>query len=254
MSWVAVDEGLPDHPKILALGSDAPAGLAMFVAALCWSGQHGTDGIIPTTAVHRLVPNLLDVEGYDDSQRIARLLGHVKLFDATDEGWCIPDWTDYQRTKDERDELRRKRQEAGRAGGFAKAARAAGKRLANDESAASKSNSDSGKRLANGWQTAGTGPDLTLPDLTGPKVFAPQSINTRVVSSLAIVTELWERKAGRRATRDDVASITRWLKTYGRGLTEEAIGEAQMQGHPGNNDYIGGCLKKWRAERERGKQ
>lgn len=224
----------------------------MFVAALCWSGQHGTDGIIPTTAVPRLVPNLLDVEGHDDSQRVARLLGEAELFDVCDGGWCIPDWTDYQRTKDEREELRRKRQEAGRAGGFAKAARAAGKR----HETSGKPPLDSGKAVAFAKQTAGTRPNRTLPDLTGQDLrpSPPQSINTRVVSLLAIVTELWKRKAGRPPTRDDVASITRWLKTYGRGLTEEAIGEAQMQGHPGNNDYIGGCLKKWRAERERGKQ
>jgi hypothetical protein len=55
LPWVRMDTGLPSHPKMLALLNDPSSkryqAAASITFAICWSGEHGTDGHIPTTAL-----------------------------------------------------------------------------------------------------------------------------------------------------------------------------------------------------------
>lgn len=118
MGWVKVEHTLPDHPKILALGDDAPLGFSIYVAAICWSYQHNTDGLIPERATSRLLPGL---ENRADCKRLADLLVTVGLFEAMDGGYLIHDYADHQQTREEREDLTRKRSEAGRRGGLSTA-------------------------------------------------------------------------------------------------------------------------------------
>lgn len=54
MAWVYLDDGFPDHPKVVAAGDDAAW---MFVAGLCYVRRFGTEGVIPKPQVPRLTSN-----------------------------------------------------------------------------------------------------------------------------------------------------------------------------------------------------
>ena len=51
MGWVKLDVGFFLHPKAIAAGRD---GRDLFLAALCWSAQQVTDGLIPPSVVPML--------------------------------------------------------------------------------------------------------------------------------------------------------------------------------------------------------
>lgn len=52
MTWIKLDDGFTDHPKIAAL---PPTAFRLHVAGLCYCGRYLTDGIIPAQAVPQLV-------------------------------------------------------------------------------------------------------------------------------------------------------------------------------------------------------
>lgn len=51
MSWVKLDDQFPSHPKMVLAGGDAAW---LHVCALCYCGQHLTDGFLPKGMVGRL--------------------------------------------------------------------------------------------------------------------------------------------------------------------------------------------------------
>lgn len=55
LPWVRLDTGLPSHDKTLALLNDPSPkrwqAMASVPFAICWSGEHGTDGFVPVTAL-----------------------------------------------------------------------------------------------------------------------------------------------------------------------------------------------------------
>lgn len=51
MPWFKVDDGLPDHPKVLLAGN---AAMGLWVRAGAWSMKHLTDGFIPEAFVRLL--------------------------------------------------------------------------------------------------------------------------------------------------------------------------------------------------------
>lgn len=53
MTWAKFDDGYPLHPKMVAAGVD---GLALDVAAICYSNRFGTDGFIPDNMLSGLFP------------------------------------------------------------------------------------------------------------------------------------------------------------------------------------------------------
>ena len=59
MPWVRLDDQFPNHPKVVGVG---PLGIALQVAALCYSNRYLTDGFIPAAAV----PTLIDFSELDE--------------------------------------------------------------------------------------------------------------------------------------------------------------------------------------------
>jgi hypothetical protein len=61
MTWLRLDDGFPDHPKVGGLSDKA---FRLHVSALCYSARHLTDGFIPADRppllVHRLKPAVID--------------------------------------------------------------------------------------------------------------------------------------------------------------------------------------------------
>jgi len=129
MTWVRIDDGFYQHPKVAAAG---PLAMAMQVAALCYCNRHLTDGFVPRA----VVPTLLNLEGIATGLRdhehfvtgdtatwqdVVRDLIRPGMWEETDGGYRIHDYLDWNLSKAEVLKLREARSEAGRKGGQASA-------------------------------------------------------------------------------------------------------------------------------------
>lgn len=107
--WVKIDDAFHRHPKTRAAGKD---GRALFIAGLCWSAAHLTDGHIARTDLP-----LIAAEAEVRPGPTARRLVEVGLWHVTPDGWEVHDYLDFNPSGDEVRERKRKRAEAGRKGG-----------------------------------------------------------------------------------------------------------------------------------------
>lgn len=120
MAWVLLDDNFPHHPKVLDAGRDAGW---LYVCGLAYCRKYHTQGVIPRAALAKLGAGL-------QPRKLVDALVRVGLWDQTDNGFQVHDYSviyadDIDKAeKDEhqqdRAELRRIRQEAGRKGGLAK--------------------------------------------------------------------------------------------------------------------------------------
>ena len=91
MTWIKLDDGFADHPKLLKAG---PLGLAVHVRALCYCARHLTDGFIPRNAVTLL---LRDVS----NAKIPRILVSCGLWIKQRNGYQIKDYLDYNPSREQ---------------------------------------------------------------------------------------------------------------------------------------------------------
>jgi hypothetical protein len=85
MTWIRIDDTLPDHPKLIGLPDNA---FRLYITILCYSSRYLTDGFIPSPVADRLghagVFGELNVAG---------------LIEPLDDGWQICNYSEYQSTK-----------------------------------------------------------------------------------------------------------------------------------------------------------
>lgn len=110
MSWVKIDDGMPDHPKIVQLSD---AAFRLHIAAMCYSSRYGLDGRIPGDwpGVRRrtvLVNSLVKAGVW------------VRTVGQSGEEFQIHDFLEYNPSAAERKALSESRAKAGRIGGQAK--------------------------------------------------------------------------------------------------------------------------------------
>lgn len=96
MSWVKVDDQMPRHPKLLSLGRDRLMCQGVWLDGMCYASAYLTDGFVPAAALER------------GTERYARRLVEVGLWEVVDGGYRIHDYHDYQPTKAAVTESRRK--------------------------------------------------------------------------------------------------------------------------------------------------
>lgn len=99
MVWVRLDEGFPEHRKVLAVGGDAAW---LHVCAIAYCNRNETDGVIPRQVIGRL----------SDRRRVNLLAANlvdVGLWEPHVDGWIIHDYHDYQPS---RSQLAKERQQA----------------------------------------------------------------------------------------------------------------------------------------------
>lgn len=89
MSWVRLDDGFMEHPKVLAL---TPRDFQVHMRALCYAARRRDPHITPPA---------LKVVGA--TTQIAERLTDVGVWDANGDGWVIHDWTEYQSDRNEAD-------------------------------------------------------------------------------------------------------------------------------------------------------
>ena len=87
MTWIKIDDGFPDHPKVLRLSDSA---FRLHVSALCYSGRYLTDGLIPKEVVWRL----------GDEKAVFQLLTNA-LWIEIGNFYQIHDYLTYQSSKEQ---------------------------------------------------------------------------------------------------------------------------------------------------------
>ncbi len=124
MAWVRLDDRFYDNPKIIGLSDQA---VLLYISALCYSSGQLTDGFIPEKALRRI--------GWrsDDLESDVTELVNAGLWEPTDGGYMIHDYLEYNPSREELEDLREKRSQAGRRGGMASAAKRQAKSSAIDE-------------------------------------------------------------------------------------------------------------------------
>lgn len=95
LPWIRLDTGWPTNPKTLALigeGTKGRSAAFVYIAALCYSGEHGMDGFIPHYALAVLQASKRDVQ---------LLIDHRLWVEDGQGGWQINDWREYQQSNEE---------------------------------------------------------------------------------------------------------------------------------------------------------
>jgi hypothetical protein len=114
MAWVRIDDGAPEHRKLIGLDDSA---MATWVRGLCYAARQLTDGQIPTAALPLLCRSRRPAD-------TASSLVTAGLWEATEGGWMIHDYAAYQPSGAEvrarRSALSERRSEAGRRGAAAR--------------------------------------------------------------------------------------------------------------------------------------
>ena len=105
--WLRLDDTFPEHPKVVGLSD---AAFRLHVSALCYAHRNLTDGHVPDGwALPRLVRAVPSLEA-----------AHLWVPDPEGDGWIIHGYTDWQRSRAEVEDLRKRRTEAGRKGARAR--------------------------------------------------------------------------------------------------------------------------------------
>jgi hypothetical protein len=117
MAWVLLDDNFPSHPKVVQAGN---AAAFLFVCGLCYCRRFHTEGFIPTNAAKNLGV-------FSNPRRLIDALIEVGLWERAEGGFMVHDYAmvyaDDAGDKAKKEETRKKRQEAGRRGGLAKASK-----------------------------------------------------------------------------------------------------------------------------------
>jgi hypothetical protein len=94
MTWVRIDDGFPNHPKIIGLSDGA---FRLYITALCYSNAYLTDGIIPQNTVKKL----------SNSRHISSLV-EANLWEICGDDIKILGYEEYQFTKEKVETERKK--------------------------------------------------------------------------------------------------------------------------------------------------
>lgn len=105
MSWIRMDDGFAEHPKVLKVSDRA---FRLHVGALCYCARRLTDGHLPAEVIR----TLLQV----GATKAAAELVEVGLWHLDNGGYKVNDYLDFNPSKNEVEERRAKRSEAGAKG------------------------------------------------------------------------------------------------------------------------------------------
>lgn len=124
MSWVRIDDGFEDHPKVDPL---TDAAHRLWVRAACWckkpSNEH-TLGFVPRGMLRTIAKNSatqakLEKLAQELVDATAGGIFEVGLWEPVEGGWRFHDWAKYQ-PKDDEERIKERRSEAGRKGAAAR--------------------------------------------------------------------------------------------------------------------------------------
>lgn len=92
LPWIRLDTQWPHNPKFLILAEDKKwRAIAVYMAALAWSGAQGQNGFVPAYALPMI----------HGTRKEAAELADVHLWLMCPGGWNINDWDQYQPSTEE---------------------------------------------------------------------------------------------------------------------------------------------------------
>lgn len=89
MTWVKIDDGFYQHPKLVRAG---PVGMALQIAALCYCNRNLTDGYLPEEAVPLLIAGGMEV--------VPKML-ELGLWGEVVGGYRVHDYLEYQPSREQ---------------------------------------------------------------------------------------------------------------------------------------------------------
>ena len=93
MPWFRLDDSFHSHPKVMAAGNEA---VGLYVRCGTYAAQHSTDGFIPE-----------QVALLYGTRKLADTLVQAKLWRRARGGWRMPDYLDYNPSKESVDKERK---------------------------------------------------------------------------------------------------------------------------------------------------
>jgi len=105
MPWVKLDDSFWSNPKVEDVGNEAAGAYARM---LSYCGQNLTDGYVKESAARFIT-----------TSRICKRLEEHDFLERNGKGWVIPDYLDFNPSREQVEEKRRVRSEAGKRGGIA---------------------------------------------------------------------------------------------------------------------------------------
>lgn len=103
MSWARLDDRYDDHPKVRAVWRRSRAAAALHVHAITYCARHETDGHITRDWIEDRIPNARERDAALEA------LLDTGLFDANgDGGFIVHDYLDFNPSRAEASEKRRK--------------------------------------------------------------------------------------------------------------------------------------------------
>jgi hypothetical protein len=175
MSWVKLDDGFAEHPKVIAAG---PLAGWVHVCGLCYCNRNLTDGYVPRNVARRLadfehigletggVPGMVAVGVDVDCEMLVEALVEVGMWEEVEGGYLIHDYLDYNPSKDDvlarREALSKARSEAGKKGALARW-QTDGKDGLDKGLNGNRDSNEMAKASQVEWQNDGPDPSLTPP-------------------------------------------------------------------------------------------
>lgn len=88
MTWVKIDDGFPDHPKVVGLSDEA---FRLYITSLCYAGKYLTDGFVPSIVAARMTRN----------DCVEELLDAQLWYECDSGGYQIHDYLKHQSSKEQ---------------------------------------------------------------------------------------------------------------------------------------------------------
>lgn len=92
MGWLKIDDKFPRHPKIVAGGIETSW---FYTCALAHCAEQLTDGFVANGVVNMVAPHV------DYPKDVAERCADLELFERVDGGYLIPNYTDYNPSREE---------------------------------------------------------------------------------------------------------------------------------------------------------
>lgn len=106
MAWARLDDGFYDHPKTISLWRRSPGAVGLHVRAITYCAKHLTDGHISEEVVNGMAPLQRDREAM-----VKALITEGQWYENGEDGFVIHDYLDWNPSKEEVLEKRRKDRE-----------------------------------------------------------------------------------------------------------------------------------------------
>lgn len=216
MTWVKIDDTLPQNPKVRAVS--VPARWT-YLSSICYAGLNKTDGFVPASTLLLL----------DGNAKISDELVAAKLWETRPDGWYVHDYLKYNRSKEKAVQVSEERRSAGSKG------------AANRWQIATEKN---GKTIASGEQIAG---NLFLSASPSVSLSEREGVQGERDDAIARLCRSWENATGTTVTASLGDSFGSWLEKLPEAAIVKAMAETGANGAKAWR-YTEAILRRYQAD------